>query len=159
MARLRVNLPEKVLSDWYKISVSEVSRIFITWVNFMFTLFMQLPIWASKKSVEKTMPDCFKYDYPFTRVILDCTEIFIEKLPCFRAQSATYSSYKSHNTAKGLVGISPQGAVTFVSDLCGGHASHRQIVVSSGIFEPGDSVMAHRAFEIQDFVGFEKKLR
>ena len=37
MARLRVNIPEKVLSDWYKISVSEVSRIFITWVNFMFT--------------------------------------------------------------------------------------------------------------------------
>ena len=30
MAQLRVNTPEKVLSDWYKISVSEVSRIFIT---------------------------------------------------------------------------------------------------------------------------------
>ena len=68
MARLRVNIPEKVLSDWYKISVSEVSRIFITWVNFMFTRFMQLPIWASKKTVEKTMPDCFKFDYPFLHV-------------------------------------------------------------------------------------------
>ena len=159
MARLRVNIPEKVLSDWYKISVSEVSRIFITWVNFMFTRFMQLPIWASKKTVEKTMPDCFKFDYPFTRVILDCTEIFIEKPSCFRAQSATYSSYKSHNTAKGLVGISPQGAVTFVSDLFGGHASDRQIVVSSGILdllEPGDSVMADRGFEIQDLLVSKK---
>ncbi|CAH3117632.1 unnamed protein product [Porites lobata] len=169
MARLRVNIPEKVLSDWYKISVSEVSRIFITWVNFMFTRFMQLPIWASKKTVEKTMPDCFKFDYPFTRtrsyynslkitvrVILDCTEIFIEKPSCFRAQSATY---KSHNTAKGLVEISPQGAVTFVSDLFGGHASDRQIVVSSGILdllEPGDSVIAHRGFEIQDLLVSKK---
>ena len=82
MARLRVNLPEKVFCDLYKISVSEVSRIFITWVNFMFTRFMQLPIWASKKTVQKTMLDCFKYDYPFTCVILDCTEIFIEKPSC-----------------------------------------------------------------------------
>lgn len=90
---------------------------------------MQLPIWASKKTVEKTMPDCLKFDYPFTRVILDCAEIFIEKPSCLRAQSATYSCYKSHNTAKGLVGISPRGAVTFVSDLFGGHASDRQIVV------------------------------
>ena len=71
----------------------------------MFTRFMQLPIWASKETVEKTMPDILKYDYPFTRVILECTKIFIEP-SCFRAQSATYSSCKSHNTANGLVGIS-----------------------------------------------------
>ena len=105
------------------------------------------------------MPDCFKFDYPFTRVILDCTKIFIEKPSCFRAQSATHSSYKSHNTAKGLVGISPQRAVTFVSDLFGGLASDRQIVASSGILdllEPGDSVMADRGFEIQDLLVSKK---
>ena len=101
MARLRVNIPEKVLSDWYKISVSEEFRIFITWVNFMFTRFMQLSIWASKETVDKTMPDCFKFDYPFTCVILDCTEIFIEKPSCFRAQSATYSSYNLTTRQKG----------------------------------------------------------
>ena len=107
------------------------------------------------------MPDCFKFGYPFTRVILECTEIFIEKPSCFRAQSATYSSYKSHNTAKGLVGISPLGAVTFISDLFGGHASDRQIVVSSGILDllqPGDSVMADRGFEIQDLWVSKKAL-
>ena len=75
MARLKVNIPEKALSDWYKISVSDESRIFITWVNFMFPRFMQLPIWASKETVEKTMPDCFKLDYPYTRVILECTDL------------------------------------------------------------------------------------
>ena len=41
---------------------------------------MQLPIWASKETVENTMPVCVKYDYPFTRVILDCTEILLRNL-------------------------------------------------------------------------------
>ena len=84
-------------------------------------------------------------------MILDCTEIFIERPSCFRAQSLTYSTYQSHNTAKGLVGISPQGPVTFLSDLYGRHASDQQIVVSSGIvdlLEAGDSVMADKGFEI-----------
>jgi len=155
LIRLRVNLPEKVLADWYKISTPEVSRISVTWYDFLFTRLTQLPVWASRETIDKTMPDCFKYQYPYTRVILDCTEIFIEKPSCFRAQSATYSSYKSHNTAKGLVGISPQGAVTFVSDLYGGHTSDRQIVELSGIIdllEEGDSVMADKGFEIQDLI-------
>ena len=35
-------------------------------------------------------------------------------------QSQMYLSYKSHNTAKGLVGIAPSGiVVTFTSCLCG----------------------------------------
>ena len=42
-------------------------------------------MWESKETVEKTMPVRVKYHYPFTRVILDCTEIFIEKPSCFRA--------------------------------------------------------------------------
>ena len=53
-----------------------------------------------------------------TRVKIDCTEIFVEMASSFRSQSATHSSYKSHNTAKGLIGISPAWAVTFVAD-CG----------------------------------------
>ena len=56
------------------------------------------------------MPTCFKANYPATPNIIDCTEeLFIEMSPSFRAQSQTYSSYKSHNTAKGLVGIAPSG--------------------------------------------------
>ena len=51
------------------------------------------------------MPACFKANYPATRIIIDCTELFIEMPSSFRAQSQTYSSYKSHNTAKGLAGI------------------------------------------------------
>ena len=79
-----------------------------------------LPIWVSKETAVKTMPYCFKSKYPTTRIILDFTEQFIEMPTSCRSQSATFSSYKHHNTAKGLVGISPSGAVTSVSDFYAG---------------------------------------
>ncbi|CAH3191352.1 unnamed protein product [Porites evermanni] len=105
LCRLRVNMPEKVLADNYNISVSEVSRIFATWLDLLFSRLIQLPVWATRRTVEETKPEVFQQKYQHTRVVLDCTELFIEKPSCFRAQSETYSSYKSHNTAKGLVAI------------------------------------------------------
>ena len=98
-------MPEKVLADNYNISVSEVSRIFATWLDLLFSRLIQLPVWATRRTVEETKPEVFQQKYQHTRVVLDCTELFIEKPSCFRAQSETYSSYKSHNTAKGLVAI------------------------------------------------------
>jgi len=115
--------------------------------------FRMLPIWASKETVNKTMPNCFKEKYHTTRVILDCTELFIEMPTSYRTQSATFSNYKHHNTAKGLVGIAPNGAITFVSDLYAGRFSDKKITKDSGIYsllQSGDSIMADRGFDLDD---------
>ena len=53
----------------------------------------------------------------------------------FRAQSQTYSQYKSHNTAKGLVGISLSGMITFISHLYGGHVSDKAITQHCGLID------------------------
>jgi hypothetical protein len=55
-----------------------------------------------------------KLTYSKTRVIIDRTEIFIEMPSSCRSQSITFSSYKNHNTAKGLIGISPNGYPIFI---------------------------------------------
>ena len=112
--RLRCDALEKDMADRFGVSVSSVSRTLNTWINFYHTL-KQLPIWPSSKVVKDTMPVCFKDQYPDTRVILDCTGLFIEMPSSFHAQSQTYSCYKSHNTAKGLIGIAPNGFVSFIS--------------------------------------------
>ena len=60
-----------------------------------------------------------------------------------KAQPNLYSSYKHHVTYKGLVGISPSGAIIFISQLYDGTISDKEIVARSGILDPrfceGDS--------------------
>ena len=64
----------------------------------------------------------------------------------------TYSNYKHHNSAKGLVGITPAGAVSFVSDLYTGKTSDKQATADCGIIsmvENGDSIIADKGFDIE----------
>ena len=46
-----------------------------------------------------------------------------------------FSSYKNHNTFKALVGISPDGAMTFVSSLYPGCISDKELTRKSGILD------------------------
>ena len=67
------------LSDVFAISKSSVSKVFTTWICFLaITSKDILLIWPAKESVRKHVAQTFK-NYPATRVIIDCTEIFIQK--------------------------------------------------------------------------------
>ena len=92
--------------------------------------------------------------YPNTRVIIDSTELYIQRPTSLQGQSETFSHYKHHNTFKALVGISPGGVITFVLELWGGRVSDVLITERCGILdliEKGDNVMADRGFNIADF--------
>ena len=113
----------------------------------------EIPIWPPKALILSTMPKVFKEKYRSTRVIIDATDIYVEKPALPELQQLTFSSYKNHNTYKGLIGISPSGAVIFVSDLYPGSISDKELTRRCGflqLLQSGDSIMADRGFDIEE---------
>lgn len=121
--KLRHNMLMKELGYRIKISVALVSRIFITWVNLLFCQFKELNLRAPYRKLKDLMK--YKGKNCTSTVIIDCTEIPIKRPENPLSQQQTYSNYKSCNTLKILVGMSPTGTVTFVCDAYGGTISDR----------------------------------
>ena len=101
------------------------------------------------------MPEYFRDTYPNKRAIIDCTELFCQKPSSLTIQSSLFSQYKHHITYKDLVGISPSGAITFVSELYDGSTSDVETVKRCGIlnkelWSKDYGVMTDRGFTIKN---------
>ena len=153
--RLRLGLLSEYIAERFGISPTLSSRIFTTWIRILSKLLGHALItWLPQEAVHSNLPGVFiKAGYKKCRVILDCAEVFIERPKSLINQACTWSEYKHHNTIKFLVGISPTGYITFLSDCYGGRASDRCIVKDSGFYnllEREDMVMADRGFQIHE---------
>lgn len=68
-------------------------------------------------------------------------------------QRLTYTSYKHRNTWKLLVGVAPDGVITFVSKASPGSTSDKKIVQESNVLDqmiPEDLILANKGFLIKD---------
>ena len=88
----------------FNVSVSTVSRMVITWSNFLYFTLGYLPLWSSRSQIRKTMPTSFKDSFSNVRVIIHCTEMKVQTPSSLALHSEFWSSYKSATTFKGLVG-------------------------------------------------------
>ena len=116
--------------------------------------------WPEREDLWRTMPQCFKYSFGNkTTVIIDCFEVFINRPSNLLARAQTWSSYKHHNTVKVLIGITPQGTISYVSQAWGGRTSDKFLTENCGILNkllPGDLVLADRGFTIAESVMFQQ---
>ncbi len=100
------------------------------------------------------MPKEFQ-DYPDTQEVIDCTELRCQTPSSLLLQSEVFSSYKSHCTFKGLIDMSPHGAVTFVSSLYAGSISDKELLKQSGIvslLKPDMAIMVDKGFLVDGCV-------
>ena len=153
LMRLGLNALLEDLSYRFGIGVTTVSTVIQKWIDIMHIQLQFLITWPSQEVARANMPRIFKDIYPRARCIIDCSEIFIERPTAYQARAQTYSNYKKHNTVKFLIGISPYGAITFLSKCWGGRASGKCITQGSGFLsriEHGDVILADRGFDISD---------
>lgn len=121
----------------------------------MFNLVPTLVFWPDREEVQRTLPMSFRDTFPSCIAIIDCFEIFVERPKDLQARAQTYSNYKSHNTAKYLIAIAPQGTITFISQGWGGRTSDKCLTEKSAFVNnliPGDVILADRGFDIKDSV-------
>ena len=89
-----------------------------------------------KEAVRDHLPNIYtKMGHHTLRCTNDCTEVSIERAKVLDAQAETWSDYKSHNTFKFLIGISPTGFITFISDCYVGRTSVKCICADSGFYD------------------------
>ena len=88
-------------------------------------------------------------------MIVDCTDIEVVIPKRMDLLCLTNSTNKSMNSLKALVGVAPNGVITFVSKLCAGSTSVKHIVQKCGIlnhFVAGNLILADKGFLIQNIV-------
>ena len=156
LMKLRQAKDDYELSFFFTLRPHQVSIVFNTWINFLFFQLEELSFWPESAVIKEHMPSHFAQTFPNTRVILDATEVPIQKPQSSGPQRETFSSYKNKNTLKVMVGCTPRGSVNYVSDAYGGTTSDRQIIERSHLvkdsspLEKGDSIMADRGIMVQD---------
>ncbi len=112
---MRLNLSGQDLGYRFKVNSSTISRIFLHVLEVLYIKLKPLIIWPDRDSLKKTMPMVFRKHYPNCILIIDCFEIFLNPPTNLLARAQTFSSYKHHNTVKYLIGITPQGTVSYIS--------------------------------------------
>nr|XP_012561117.2 uncharacterized protein LOC105846680 [Hydra vulgaris] len=124
LMRLRLNLTLNDLAYCYNVSSTSASSVFLKTIDVLYVRLKELIKWPDREQLCKTTPMCFRQHFG-TRVgvVIDCFEVFIDKPKNTLARAQTFSSYKHHNTVKFLIGIAPQGVVSFISKSWGGRVS------------------------------------
>jgi len=157
LVKLRNNFPHFDLAVKLNCSKSTVNNIVITWINVLHAILFTkcMSSIPSREKNRKCLSGAFK-SFTNCRIIIDCIEVYTAvSRQSMNIQRNTYSSYKHRNTWKALIGIAPNGVVTFISSLFPGSTSDKMVTLKSGLLEKlvaGDLIIADKGFLIRDIL-------
>ena len=78
LMRMKVGLYVQDIADRFSISTGTFSQYFKTWLGLLYHEMNEVNVFPSRENILRCMPTCFSV-YPNLRVILDCTEIFVQR--------------------------------------------------------------------------------
>lgn len=133
LIKLKQDVSFAVLSVLFNnVSVSSCRKIYLSTIPLLSSLLKNCIYWPSNNKIMSNLPNCFEF-FPNVKVILDCTEVTIQKPKCLSCRIKLYSNYKSNYTLKFMLGVSPGDIITFISKAYGGRASDNIIFSQSNI--------------------------
>ncbi|KAI7808568.1 uncharacterized protein LOC130555783 [Triplophysa rosa] len=164
LMRLRLDLRNQDLAYRFGITVATVTRTVHRIISIMFTTLVPTAVfWPSRVELRKNLPTALRSTYPDCAVIIDCFRVSLEKEDVNQPVVSTAFTMPTQsalvNELKYVIGVAPQGVVTFVSGGSPGHVSDKNLVESCGLLcklLPGDVVLAERDFDIGDLVNARK---
>ena len=107
---------------------TSVSRNLHCVLSIMYVCTSKLVKWPDREVLRLTMPSSFRKFFHKCALIIDCSEIFMERPSDLLARAQVWSNYKHHSTVKFLFGITPQGTISFISKSFGGRISDSRAV-------------------------------
>ena len=156
LIKLKMNYLFQDIAYHLNVSVITVEESFHRTLDLMYIKLKYLVKWPSREKLKKSMCQSFKNDFrQKVVVVMDCFELFTERLSSTVKKEYTYYSNYSHiQSIKYLIGIAPPGVVTFISvGSMGGKTSDQQLKAKSGVMKnllPGDIVMVDRGFNREE---------
>ncbi|XP_068185515.1 uncharacterized protein [Antennarius striatus] len=160
LMRLRLDLRNQDLAYRFGVKVGTVTRTVHQMVGIMSaTLVPTAVFWPSRAELRKNLPAALRTSHPDCAVIIDCFTVPYEEPVSRGNQQVTAPSSQgaemTHNVLKYLIGVAPQGVVTFVSRGVLGNISDKSLAEGCGLLcklLPGDVVLASRNLDIADSV-------
>ncbi|KAL4227178.1 hypothetical protein ACF0H5_015151 [Mactra antiquata] len=150
LVKLKTGNFNEDLALTFDTSPAHISKIFSTIINFLCN---ELKLMFEMQSNESEKAKCFE-QFENLKVVIDCTELMVQRSSNLEARKKTFSNYKHNDTVKFLVGLSPCLAVNYVSQAWGGRASDKHITMESeGLInglQEGETVMADRGFNVSN---------
>ena len=143
LLKLRLNLMDQDIAYQFGVHQTTVSRNFRKVMNVLYSRLKPLIRWPEREQLILTMPIDYQSKFRRCAIILDCCEVFGQRPSNLKARAQTWSNYKHHDTVNVLIGIAPQGVISFISEAWGGGVSDVCLMESRGLFERRQEGMSY----------------
>ena len=127
LMKLKLGLFNRDVSIRFGIKTQLTSKIYRYHLPLLAKELAFLIVRPERDTLRKNLPPCLT-SFKNCCVIIYCTEINIERPSNLNARAQTWSNYKHINTVKYLIGITPAGAVSFLSRGWSGKVSDKEIL-------------------------------